>query len=266
MIIGGGPSYWDIALRIAPKVKGNLIVATRKPLSPMSSANQKNVSEVTSLCPMFRSATFTAAADAPEYNIDTIILCTGYRYDYPYLQNMETSEDGSRLPDVWNQMIWIGDRVREPTLAFVGLPKMSSIFTIVEAQSAYIARVFSGRLFLPSKPLMVSEIEEEMGKRQRALALSGPTNLGFHNFNYPRDKCYINKLTEKCRAADRSHSGKTPPDFDDYLDWTRDNVGKMRTAFIKKGKEKHNFTTPESLGFSYNFRGHKRPHSVFLKH
>lgn len=117
-------------------------------------------------------------------------------------------------------MFWIPD----PTLTFVSLPKKSAIFTVVEAQSAYIARALSGRLRLPYKSAMQEELEEEPQKLGEAFndlnlrlpwkpatqqeleeaqqeSKEEPEDIispaapeakrlaanGFHNFNYPKD-------------------------------------------------------------------------------
>jgi hypothetical protein len=124
-----------------------------------------------------------------------------------------------RLLDVWDQMFWIPD----PTLAFVGLPKMSAIFTVVKAQSAYIARALAGRIDIPSLSDMLGQSKQGLKSREKSRAQNqaGDARLGFHNFNYPKDKDYINKLSRASRIADKKNPGKTPSQFDACLDWTR---------------------------------------------
>ena len=41
--------------------------------------------------------------------------------------------------------------IPKPTLAFVGMPKMAALFLVAQAQSAVIARAFSGRITVPSE-------------------------------------------------------------------------------------------------------------------
>lgn len=75
----------------------------------------------------------------------------------------------------------------------------------------------------------------------------------FHSFNNPKDKDYINELSEECHSVDEKGCfGKRPPLFYDYAVWIRKNLAAMREAFGAKGVDRHNFTSPESLGFSYN--------------
>lgn len=232
LIVGGGPSYFDIAQRISSYVKGDIIVSTKAPLPMLSTKNQLNLSKPTNLLPMERGVKFEA--DEAQYDIDNIILCTGYRYGYSFIPKLKLSKKGMRLCDVWDQMFWIPD----PTLAFVGLPKMSAIFTVVEAQSAYIARALAGRISIPTISNMHRELEHEMRNRQKLRASTKAAENGFHNFNYPQDKDYVNKLSQACWIADKENLGNKPPEFDAYMDWTRANLGAVRTAFGKKGKEK----------------------------
>ncbi|KUJ09939.1 uncharacterized protein LY89DRAFT_689834 [Mollisia scopiformis] len=206
VIIGGGPSYFDIAKRISPYVKGDILISTKKRLPMLSSPNQRNVSSPMQLLLEERGVAFVN--DEREHNIDIILLCTGYEYEYPFIPKLKVSKDGKSLLDVWKQMFWIQD----PTLAFVGLPKMSAIFTVVEAQSAYVARALSGRITIPSKPGMQNELKQERKASQPA---EGVVVNGFHDFNYPKDKKYINQLFKASSKADKEgRVGKQPPRFD----------------------------------------------------
>ncbi len=247
-MIGGGPSYFDIARRISPYVKGEILVSTNTPLLNLSSKNQRNLTKVENLLPKKRGVSFIDGAI--EYDIDIILLCTAYQYDYSFLPKLQVSESGQRVCELWEQMFWIHD----PTLSFVGLPKMSAVFTVAEAQSAYIARALARRLDFPSKPTMERELEEEL-KGYEAGAAIGAGRVAtdrFHNFNYPKDKEYINRLSEESWVIDEEENlGKRPPQFGSYFDWTRKNSAAMREAFYSKRDEKHSFTSPESLGFCY---------------
>jgi hypothetical protein len=44
--------------------------------------------------------------------------------------------------------------ISNPTLEFLALPQKAIPFPIAEMQASVVARVFSGRLFLPSKKTM----------------------------------------------------------------------------------------------------------------
>ena len=129
---------------------------------------------------------------------------------------------------------------------------MSAIFTIVEAQSAYIAQSISGRID-PSPSDMRQGLKQELKSRERPRGenQAAGAELGSHNFNDIKDKGYIKKFSRASRIADRKNPGKRPPRFDAYLDRTWKNLGAMRTAFGKKGKGKYNYKISEPLGFIY---------------
>lgn len=78
LIIGGGPSYFDIAQRISPHVKGDILVSTIRPLPLLSSKNQRNLSTVKQFLPEEGEVSFSDGTI--EYDTNIIILCTGYQY------------------------------------------------------------------------------------------------------------------------------------------------------------------------------------------
>ena len=250
-MIGVGPSYFDISTRISPYVKGNILVSTRKALERqnMSAApNQRNVRSVHRLIPNQRGVMF--ADFKTENHIDIIILCTGYEYDFPFLPQLELSENRQQVYEIWNQMFWVPDN----RLAFVGLPKMSAVFTLAEAQSAYIARAFSGRLVLPSPLLMRLQLDETLKDYSGAITreMRNEAIKRFHDFPVGICKPYINQLTDACHAADEEgNPGKKPPFFNDYLSWIQKNNGAIRSAWNDKGVRRHSFCCPETLDFEY---------------
>lgn len=84
LIIGGGPSYWDIAQRIAPHAKGNLLVSTNNNLEPLSSDNQRNVPKVVNLLP--KNSAIYFADGSRESDIDIILFCKSISWEqnFPY--------------------------------------------------------------------------------------------------------------------------------------------------------------------------------------
>lgn len=160
LMIGGGPSYWSITEQLGSLVKCKIIVSINQDLQKLSSENQRNVSTVTSLNPKTKIVSFTADRDQDEPDIDIIILCTRYVYEYPFLPKVQLSEDSRQVCDLWKQIFWISDS----TLAFVGLLKMNAVFTVAGAQSAYIARALAGRILVPSKSGMKQDAEKKFAE------------------------------------------------------------------------------------------------------
>jgi hypothetical protein len=123
LIIGGGPSYWDIAKHISPHVKGEPLVSTEAPIPKTSSDNQRNVPKVQHLLIEEKGVAFTDGR--VETCIDILMLCTGYLYDFPFIVKLCTDKS-RRVCNLWDQMFWIPDA----TLSFVGLPKKRVRFSL----------------------------------------------------------------------------------------------------------------------------------------
>ncbi|WBW71728.1 ER flavin-containing N,N-dimethylaniline monooxygenase activity Fmo1 [Schizosaccharomyces osmophilus] len=124
-------------------------------------------------------------------NFDRIIYCTGYLYNIPFPSlnksndNPETKlvTDGSHVHNVYQHIFYIPD----PNLAFVGLALHVVPFPTSQAQAAYLARVWSGRLSLPNPK------EQREWQDQLVNSLDGSMNL-YHSLNFPKDAEYINHI------------------------------------------------------------------------
>lgn len=108
--------------------------------------------------------------------MDHIIFCIGYEYDYPFL-----------------------------ALVFIMLPLRAVAFPFAETQSAAVARVWSGRLSLPSRQDMLTWIEENTAKR-------GP-GKSFHKLSHLADADYMNEMCQWCREARCEDDNRLAPPF-----------------------------------------------------
>jgi hypothetical protein len=93
-----------------------------------------------------------------ETNVDAVVYCTGYFYSYPFLRSLKPAviSTGECVKNLFQHIFF---RPR-PTLAFIALNQKIIPFPVAEAQSAVVARIWSGRLSLPS------ESEMELWERQ----------------------------------------------------------------------------------------------------
>ncbi|KAF0977003.1 hypothetical protein FDP41_003656 [Naegleria fowleri] len=103
------------------------------------------------------------------HNIDTVIMCTGYKIEFPYLN--EISEDLSLCHRDDNQVHIYKYMFHpsHPSIAFIGLVQpLGAIMPIAELQSRIAAQAFRGDCHLPSETEMKADIEmkkKEMQKR-----------------------------------------------------------------------------------------------------
>ena len=136
----------------------------------------------------------------------------------------------------------------EPTISFLGLPSRIVPFPVVEVQSAYVARLLSGRLNLPSVGEMLNWESEIIFEKMKdgGTGLKGDikelikevshgdskeinrrarhyVNGDFHTL-HGTDGLYINDLSNLCSSADfRSPTplGKQAPYWDERTMWMR---------------------------------------------
>ncbi|WP_310620081.1 NAD(P)-binding domain-containing protein [Flexibacterium corallicola] len=132
-------------------------------------------------------------------NVDIIILCTGYIYSFPLLQNALTDVElrGRFVGPLYLNMFYPVD----PTLIFLGLPRFSVHFAYVHLQSLYCAKILSRELVLPP----IEEMKRELANEGCALQLD-PANL----------KKYHDKVFESFKKLSRLN-GNCSTDWRGYL-------------------------------------------------
>jgi hypothetical protein len=103
-------------------------------------------------------------ADGSEEEIDLVIYCTGYKIEFPFLDEKVFAARDNRMP-LYNRVV----SVESPGLYFVGfIQPLGPIMPIAEAQAGWIADLLSGRSVLPAAAEMREEIadyERWLGKR-----------------------------------------------------------------------------------------------------
>ncbi|EEA93210.1 NAD(P)-binding domain-containing protein [Pseudovibrio sp. JE062] len=109
------------------------------------------------------------------YDVDAIILCTGYIYDFPFLKGSlnDIELSGCSIGPLYLNMFYPSD----PTLIFLGLPRFTVHFASIQLQSVYCAKILSGELELPP----IEEIKAEVANGGCVLQ-KDPANLEeYHN-------------------------------------------------------------------------------------
>ena len=102
-------------------------------------------------------------ADGSRERPDTVIFCTGYDRDFPFLSTVlrPWTEAGGGL----YRLVFPPEH---PSLAFIGVCRVQGpIFPILEMQARWAARVLIGEARLPSPAAMWQEIERRRQTQQR---------------------------------------------------------------------------------------------------
>lgn len=122
-------------------------------------------------------------------------------------------------------------------------------FPLAESQAAIVARVWSGRLTVPTR----NEMEEW---RQTVIREKG-IGRGSHALKPPSDLEYMKEMYDwSCEASDgetcaKTVRGKMPKSWDARACWLRMIAPEMRKAFSAKDSQRSNILGYEELGFRF---------------
>jgi hypothetical protein len=188
------------------------------------------------------------------HDVDAIVFATGYFYSLPFLAHVAPPliADGSHVQHTF-QHIFFHPR---PTLAFLALPQRVIPFPVAEAQAAAVARVFAGRLSLPS--------QDAMRAAEREIEDAAPNPRDFHLLPFPRDGEYINKLAAWCESApvreglEGDGRGKMPPRWGPWAFWCRENFPAIRRAFGELGEARKKVRSLREVGFVWEGEGEEK--------
>ena len=178
-----------------------------------------------------------------ERNIDAIILCSGYSYSFSFLAPIDPAvkDEGIRALPLYQYLF----HMQHPTLAFVETPEKIVPFPLAECQAAVIARVWSGRLELPSL--------NKMQDWRDSVVCERGAGRGFHALTPPLDLEYMKEMYDWCcNAEEKATRGKIPKSWDEQACWLRMAAAEMKKTFNAKGNERSNVLSYEELGFRFD--------------
>ena len=252
IVVGNSASGADVSAQIAEFCQKPLLWSTRS--QSMFSAThgtagedqkRREVPPIKKFIPASRGVIFEDGTE--EHDIDAIVFATGYFYSLPFLQDVkpELITTGERVNNTYQHLFY----APRPTLSFLALNQRVIPFPIAEAQSAVLARVYSGRLSLP--PL------SDMRKWERVIEEEMGAGRNFHLLPFPKDANYINAMSRWALSAENKEGlenkgkGKIPPIWGEWQYWCRENFPKIRQAFGKMGEKRGEIRDVKELGFDF---------------
>ena len=247
IVVGNSASGVDLASQICEVSQHPLFISEKKN-SLFSTGKSPLVIEVPEIVEFsIKDKSIVFADGRIERDVDAIVFCTGYLYSYPFLQSLSEPvvSDGSRARSLYEHIFYIP----LPTLAFVGTLQRIVPFPVSEGQGAIIARVWSGRLTLPSA--------EKMREWEAKLIEERGDGKNFTMLHFPLDSSYINKLHAWSKLALpragllNEGKGKIPPYWGEEKRWVRERFVMIKGASQRLGEKRHNVRTLEELGFDY---------------
>ncbi|KAF2095835.1 FAD/NAD(P)-binding domain-containing protein [Rhizodiscina lignyota] len=250
LVVGNFASGTDIASQIIPYCKNPVLISAKStnelPAPPSSS--KRELPTIASFNVAGGSVTF--ANGHTEHNIDSIIFCTGYLYTFPFLKSLRPPliTSGYYVENSYLHLFY----APHPTLSFLAIPQKIIPFPLAEAQAAAVARIYSGRLSLPSYA--------EMKQWEQDLLSSlpeGGSKSAFHKLPFPKDANYINMMYDWAAGAlqkaglENDGLGKMPRRWGEWEFWCRGRFPAIKKAFSEKGEKRRDVTRLEELGFDF---------------
>lgn len=249
LVVGNGASGIDIGAQISKVSKGSLLRTERSEsyLQAGSTPGEVMYPEIVEfLSPASHDRAVRFADGRIESNLDSIVFCTGYLYAFPFLRSLDhpVITDGRRVANTYQHIFY----KYNPTLAFPVMTQRIVPFPFSESQAAVVARVWSGRLTLPSQ-------DERKAWEDNLIAERG-TGAYFHFLPYPQDVDVMDMLYDWAADAEKRPGltndgiGKLPPYWSNYERFLRENALHIRKAFIAKGEDRSSFKSAAELGFT----------------
>lgn len=187
LIIGSSYSAEDIALQCHKYGANSVTISYRT--SAMGFKWPEGMREVPLLKRMEgKTAHFI---DGDSATVDGVILCTGYRHHFPFMDDSLMLKTHNRLypPNLYKGVLWRDN----PRLAYLGMQDQYYTFNMFDAQAWYVRDVILGNIAMPDKATMDADIAE-WTKREEAL--SNPFEDIDFQTDYTRDLCRMTDYPE----------------------------------------------------------------------
>ncbi|GKY97061.1 hypothetical protein MPSEU_000664700 [Mayamaea pseudoterrestris] len=156
LCVGGRASGSDLAREIAMHAKHVYLSDPKAPSTPVTKYNVTWVPKTTHVL----SDGSVGFQDCNEsVSFDTIIFCTGYEYQFPFINaasNLPLTLGGRRVAPLFEQL-W---HAMEPNVAFLGLPHSVLPFPMFELQAEALLHQWLKQWTLPNKDVVLRLAEE----------------------------------------------------------------------------------------------------------
>ncbi|KAH3772799.1 dimethylaniline monooxygenase [N-oxide-forming] 1-like [Dreissena polymorpha] len=155
--LGAAPSGQDISLEIATCAQ-QVILSHNKPRLP--TVLPENVNQKTGIKQLTHNTVVFNNGD--EEPVDVIMLCTGYRYSFPFLSaECAVTIEEERVTPLYKHII----HSRLQTLSFIGICKIICPFPLFDNQVRFVLATLDGSCPLPPAADMEADIERDFRQR-----------------------------------------------------------------------------------------------------
>jgi hypothetical protein len=121
--------------------------------------------------------------------IDTFMFCTGYDYQFPFLDTGVVNVTDNQVHPLYQDLL----SPTHPNLAFIGLPYLVVPFPLFEIQARWFSRLLAGQFKLPNEAAMNHAIDSHA----QALRAAGVKTRHWHKLA-EKQTPYFNELAAQC--------------------------------------------------------------------
>ncbi|KAG5891245.1 hypothetical protein JTB14_004359 [Gonioctena quinquepunctata] len=190
VVVGAGPSGLDLTLQVS-KVAQHVAFSHHSP-EAAKTPYPSNVQQKPDIKRIISSDEIEFV-DGSCCRFDAILLCTGYRYSFPFLhESCGVTVDANFIQPLFKHMIHI-DR---PTMCFIGIPFNVCAFHMFDLQARYFCKYLKHSMHLPSTDDMRMHTEREMQSRwAKGYSKRQAHLMGEHQ------EAYYNDLAEDAKTS-----------------------------------------------------------------
>ncbi len=182
LVVGSSLSGIDIAIEIASVAKTVYLSQRRKTYTIKGPVGKNIVPVSKSLC--IEEDGLVLLQDGQKLSVDSIVLCTGYKYNFPFLSNeCGITVENNRVQHLYKHIF----NIHYPSMAFIGIQVKVLAFFNMDMQVKAALSVFAGKHKLPEKHAMLKDEEEDY--RERILKL-GFLPCDTHDFDHAQWSYY----------------------------------------------------------------------------
>ena len=194
LCVGAGPSGRDVT-RMAAANAAAVFLAHRASLVTDGHATNGDDSGVQqcALIERFDGSDVLLADGQRIVNVDCVVFCTGYDYDFPFFDDdsspVTVDVPARRISPLYRHLVAINN----PSLALMGICYTLVPFPHMTAQARYLARLFAGCFKLPDRDSMLANERRAIAQRK---SMQWPARyahkMGMLQFEY------YNELAAEC--------------------------------------------------------------------
>lgn len=144
LVVGAGPSGTDVAVELSSSA-AEVTLAHSGWRNRLLESTAGEIGEIGSLARLTGQGE-VFSVDGDRVVVDDIVMCTGFQYGYPFL---EEGEVGVRVADDGRSVRGLVGHLyakKDPTLAFMGLLWKIIPFPLFEDQAGFLAALWGGRI------------------------------------------------------------------------------------------------------------------------